>query len=143
MRTRVVAAVIRREGRVLVARRPEGKRHAGLWEFPGGKVGDGESVAEALARELQEELGVELASHGPEIFAFPDPGSEYFIHFHAARIVGSPRAIDHVEIRWCDGESLTRLEMAPADTRFARLLALELSPEGGRGGDVAGAEDDS
>lgn len=133
-RVRVVAAVIRRAGRVLVARRPDGKRHAGLWEFPGGKVADGESARDALARELREELGVGLESHGPEICAFPDPGSEHSVHFHPVRILGSPRAIDHAELRWCDGEALASLDMAPADARVARFLVAELSGETHWGG---------
>ena len=58
----VVSAVVLvdREGRVLLARRPEGKSMAGLWEFPGGKVQEGESPEFALCRELEEELGIEV-----------------------------------------------------------------------------------
>ncbi len=57
-RVRVVGAVIERRGAVLMARRPPGRRHAGLWEFPGGKVEPGEDDATALARELLEEMAV-------------------------------------------------------------------------------------
>ena len=56
----VTAAVIGREGRVLLCRRPQGKRCAGLWEFPGGKVEPGETLAACLVRECREELGVSL-----------------------------------------------------------------------------------
>ncbi len=55
----VAAALFDEAGRVLIAQRPEGKHMAGWWEFPGGKVADGESDPEALVRELREELGVE------------------------------------------------------------------------------------
>ncbi|RZA12477.1 MAG: NUDIX domain-containing protein, partial [Lysobacteraceae bacterium] len=59
-RIQVVAGVLRdAQGRVLLARRPEGRDLAGLWEFPGGKVEPGETPANALARELREELGIE------------------------------------------------------------------------------------
>ena len=57
----VVAAVIHdEEGRVLLAQRPEGRHMGGLWEFPGGKIDDGEAPGEALVRELDEELGIEI-----------------------------------------------------------------------------------
>ena len=55
----VVAAIVRREGRILAVRRPAGKPLAGYWEFPGGKVESGESLAQALRRELAEELGMD------------------------------------------------------------------------------------
>jgi mutator protein MutT len=64
----VLAAVIRRDGRLLVARRPAHKRHGGLWEFPGGKVEEGESWADAAARERKEELGVDVARTGEPLF---------------------------------------------------------------------------
>ena len=65
-RLRVVAAAIFDDaGRVLIAQRPEGKHMAGWWEFPGGKVAYGESDAEALVRELREELGVEDPARSP------------------------------------------------------------------------------
>jgi 8-oxo-dGTP diphosphatase len=61
----VAAALVDGDGRVLLAQRPEGKSLAGLWEFPGGKIEAGETVAQALTRELQEELGITIASPQP------------------------------------------------------------------------------
>src|SRR5690606_20769929 len=61
---RVLAAVIRRDGRWLVCRRPAHKRHGGLWEFPGGKLEPGESLLEAATRELEEELAVRVTGVG-------------------------------------------------------------------------------
>jgi 8-oxo-dGTP diphosphatase len=66
-RVLVVAAVIRREGKILVAQRPHDKHQGGLWEFPGGKVEPGETVQQALARELAEELGITPAACAPLI----------------------------------------------------------------------------
>lgn len=60
-----VGVLIREDGRVLLASRPEGKPWAGYWEFPGGKLEDGETVHQALVRELDEELGVRLADSFP------------------------------------------------------------------------------
>ncbi len=63
-------ALIDADGRVLLARRPEGKKMAGLWEFPGGKLDPGETPEAALIRELHEELGIEVAGHCLAPFAF-------------------------------------------------------------------------
>ncbi len=63
-------ALIDTDGRVLLARRPEGKKMAGLWEFPGGKLDPGETPEAAVIRELQEELGIDIASNCLAPFAF-------------------------------------------------------------------------
>ena len=67
------AALVDADGRVLLTRRPEGKTMAGLWEFPGGKVGDGETPEEALVRELEEELGID--HDGPGAAALESPAA--------------------------------------------------------------------
>lgn len=117
----VVAAVIRRGDTVLLARRPPEKRHGGLWEFPGGKLQEGESAEGAARRELREELDLALDALGPELFAVADPESAFRIQFHLAVVQGTPKALEHAEIRWCDGPSLARLDLAPADAQFARF----------------------
>jgi len=118
--TPVVAAVIRRGDSVLLGLRPEGKRHASTWEFPGGKVLDGESFAAALARELREELRVSLVRAGESMFAARDPGSRFEIHFVPVEIEGDPRALEHGELRWVPVSELGSLALAPADARFAK-----------------------
>ena len=65
----VAAGILVRDGRVLLARRPDGKHLAGLWEFPGGKVEPGDSPEAALVRELREELGLEISRFRPFLFA--------------------------------------------------------------------------
>lgn len=121
----VVASVIRRNGRVLVCKRPEGKRHAGLWEFPGGKVRPGESVAGAVRREILEELGLKVESVGETLFTARDPGSPYVILFVETAVSGEPEALEHEEVQWLRPEALSSLPLAPADRRFvaARLLS--------------------
>lgn len=124
----VVAAVVRRADRFLVARRPPSKRHGGLWEFPGGKVLDGESDREALERELGEELDVGLRSVGETLFEAGDPGTAFVIRFRRVRIRGEPRALEHTEIRWVPRSALPALALAPGDARFVEE---RLSPEAG------------
>ena len=117
---RVLAAVIRRDGRYLVGRRPTGKRHEGLFEFPGGKVHPGESDAQALGRELAEELDLVLEEAGRVLFSAADPGSRFRVHFVEVRARGTPAALEHVELRWATAEELAadRLPLAPSDARF-------------------------
>jgi 8-oxo-dGTP diphosphatase len=75
------AVLIRADGATLLAQRPDGKAYAGYWEFPGGKIEAGEPVAEALRREIREELGVEIEHAYPwitRVFAYP------VLHFPAS-----------------------------------------------------------
>jgi mutator protein MutT len=117
----VVASVIHREDRVLVAKRPKHKRHGGLWEFPGGKMLEGESILDAVSRELLEELGVATVSVGDIVFASQD--EEFLIQFVEAQIDGEPESIEHSEIRWVMPTELEKLSMAPTDEKFvARYL---------------------
>jgi mutator protein MutT len=117
---RVVAAVIERDGRYLVARRPEGKRHSGLWEFPGGKVEPGESDAEATRRELREELGVEVQAIGDELAQWHDPNSPFHIIFLSVQISDEPQCIEHMALAWLAPEDLVACRLAPSDRRFVR-----------------------
>jgi len=120
----VVAAVIHREGRYLLGRRPLAKRHGGLWEFPGGKVDEGESLMDAARRELREELGVRTASIGACLFAMADEGSAFMIEFHEVDIDGTPVAREHDVIGWFTPDELRSMALAPVDAQFvARLTA--------------------
>jgi 8-oxo-dGTP diphosphatase len=114
----VIAAVVRRDGRYLVARRPLGKRHGGMWEFPGGKVHDGENLLDAVRRELKEELGVVVVGLGRERFRARDPGSSFLILFVETRIKGEPSPLEHTALRWSSPGELARLSLAPSDRRF-------------------------
>lgn len=115
----VLAAVIRSGNRLLVGRRPREKRHGGLWEFPGGKLLEGESRAAAADRELREELGVRLVRLGRTLHSRRDPGSPFVIHFVEAEIEGDPVAREHEELRWVGASELAELALAPADAGFA------------------------
>lgn len=118
----VVAAVVERDGRYLVARRPEHKRHGGLWEFPGGKVQDGEDMAAAVRRELLEELELETRWVGNVLGSETDEGSPFVIHFVATEIAGTVRPAEHSEVGWFTLEEMGALAMAPGDARFVKRL---------------------
>ncbi len=120
-------ALIDTDGRVLIARRPEGKAMAGLWEFPGGKVEPGESPEETLARELHEELGVEIcvpclsplifASHGYENFHLLMP------LYACRKWTGLPVAREGQALKWVRPAKLADYPFVPADKPLLPLIA--------------------
>lgn len=120
MPIRVLAAVVHREDRVLICRRPAHKRHGNLWEFPGGKVEAGESDLEAAQRELDEELAVAVTGVGAVTFSVHDPGSEFVIEFLPVAIDGEPQAMEHSEMAWVTYEESLTYELAPSDRRYVQ-----------------------
>jgi mutator protein MutT len=118
----VIAAVIHRDGRYLVGRRPPEKRHGGLWEFPGGKVHDGEALLTAADRELTEELGLRAIMAGAVLYSSSDGDSPFVIHFVEVEAEGDPVPIEHSEVGWFTLAELAALPLAPADARFVQTL---------------------
>ena len=118
----VVAAVIRRRGRYLLARRPSEKRHGDLWEFPGGKLDHGEDVDRAARRELSEELALTVVHVGAALHSVRDPEAPFLIHFHAVTAEGDPEALEHSAVRWFTLDELVDLPLAPADRRFVSWM---------------------
>ncbi|MCH2469795.1 MAG: (deoxy)nucleoside triphosphate pyrophosphohydrolase [Gemmatimonadetes bacterium] len=118
----VVAAVIQRDGRYLVGRRPPDKRHGGLWEFPGGKVDAGESMLDAIRRELIEELAVSTSHIGRTLFSSRDGDTPFVIHFVEVEIEGEPVPREHTEVAWVTPSELGALSLAPADAAFVGEL---------------------
>ena len=119
----VAAAVIERDGRLLVTRRLAGTHLAGTWEFPGGKCEEGESLARCLARELLEELGV-AARIGETLMTtthhYPERAIE--LHFMRCEIDGQPQAMLHQEMRWIARDDLDALDFPPADAALIEQL---------------------
>jgi 8-oxo-dGTP diphosphatase len=119
-------ALVDADGRVLIARRPDGKPMAGLWEFPGGKVEDGERPEQTLIRELKEDLGIEdcLAPLAFASHAYPD--------FHllmplyvCRRWEGMVTATEGQQLAWVRPNRLRDYEMPPADVPLiSHLIAL-------------------
>ena len=121
-RVAVIAAVIQRGDKYLLGQRPESKRHGGLWEFPGGKVHDGESRLEAILRELAEELALKVVRIERLLFSVVDKGSPYVIEFVETIIEGTPIPYEHSEIAWLTIGELDELRLAPADAALAAHL---------------------
>lgn len=125
----VVGAVIIRDGRVLACRRSADKPAAGLWEFPGGKVEPRESPQQALARELEEELGLVDVSVGRLICRETTsvPGSPaidlacYLVHSEQT----SNESSDHDAFHWCAVDELSELEWAEPDLPTVTRLVLD------------------
>jgi 8-oxo-dGTP diphosphatase len=120
----VAAAVVERDGRVLVTRRLQGTHLEGFWEFPGGKCDPGETLDACLLRELREELGVD-AVVGAEILAtshtYPERRVE--LHFFSVDLSGEPAPRLGQEMKWITRDELRVLPLPPADAELVDLLA--------------------
>jgi 8-oxo-dGTP diphosphatase len=124
----LAGALCDREGRVLLAERPAGKHLAGMWEFPGGKREPGEAPLAALARELDEELGITLVEAVP-LIRVPWCYHERGLLLDAWRVTqwrGEPRSLEGQGLRWCLPAQADPATLAPADR--AILQALRLPP---------------
>jgi 8-oxo-dGTP diphosphatase len=122
----VACALIDAEGRVLLARRPEGKKMAGLWEFPGGKMNPGETPEAALARELKEELGIAVEEKNLAPFAFASHPCEGF-HlmmplYLCRRWQGKPHGRENQALAWVAPDRLVEYPMPPADRPLIPML---------------------
>jgi 8-oxo-dGTP diphosphatase len=129
---RVAAGIVPQGDRYLLQRRPPGTHMAGYWEFPGGKLEEGETPAAALAREMREELGVEIDGVRPLwVIRHAYDDREVELHFLAARIVGGePRAFHADAIGWYAPAAMAGLPILPADLEIVeRLTPGLLGPE--------------
>jgi 8-oxo-dGTP diphosphatase len=121
----VVAGLIEREGKILIGQRKSGSRHALKWEFPGGKVERGETAAQALVRELCEELSIE-AEAGAEIaqygYQYPNRLPISLTFLRVARYTGEPRNLVFEQIRWETRDRLPDYDFLDGDTDFVHRL---------------------
>ena len=122
----VVAALIRRNGKILICQRAPGQNHAGKWEFPGGKVESGETAEGALERELREELAID-AQIGVEIerytFTYAGKSPILLIFFDVLRYAGEPENQVFARIEWADPKDLPSYDFLEGDVDFVRRLA--------------------
>lgn len=126
----VAIALQRTDGRILMQQRPEGKAHAGLWEFPGGKVELGESPEQALVREIAEELAITVRIEDLDSFTFASggalPGSDsrsiLLLLYRCHQWQGEPQNLDAAAIDWFELNDLMALPMPPLDVPLAKRL---------------------
>jgi 8-oxo-dGTP diphosphatase len=122
----VVAAVIERDGKVLICQRRAGQHFGGKWEFPGGKVEAREGFREALERELREELAI-MAAIGEEIaryqYIYPGRPPIQLIFFRVTEFEGEPVNVVFEQIRWEKTANITAYDFLDGDVEFVKSLA--------------------
>jgi len=129
----VAAALIAREGRILVTQRKEGDDRSLLWEFPGGKVEEGEEPRQAVERELREELGIEgeVGSIFDATFYFYPEHPILLLVYHCQIKGGIPRPLGCRDLRWANLNELRELTMPPADEPIRSHLLFSGTQGGG------------
>ena len=119
-------ALIDTDGRILMCQRPDGKSHAGKWEFPGGKIEDGETAEETIVRELREELGIEPCKSCLQPFTFASHAYDDFDLlmplFLCRQWDGFARPVEGQTFKWLFPDRLLELDLVPADIALAREL---------------------
>lgn len=121
----VVAAVVEEDDAFLVTRRPDGVHLAGMWEFPGGKIDSAESHADALRREMREELDADVDVRDlvfTTTHAYPERTVALF--FYRCALRQRPRPLLGQEMRWVRRSELSSLGFPPADEELIRLLSI-------------------
>jgi 8-oxo-dGTP diphosphatase len=122
----VVAAILERDGRVLIGQRKAEQSHPLQWEFPGGKVEAGETPAQALARELEEELGItDAAGEQMTRYAYTYPGKNpiELIFYRVTSFRGEPHNLVFHELRWEPPGRMGDFDFVEGDRDFLRVLA--------------------
>ncbi|MEK9683021.1 MAG: (deoxy)nucleoside triphosphate pyrophosphohydrolase [Rhodospirillaceae bacterium] len=122
----VAAALVDRDGRVLVTKRPEGKTMSGLWEFPGGKIERGELPEAALIRELKEELGIDVTENCLAPLSFASHSYDQFhllMPLFVCRVwKGQVQARENQALKWVRPKNLIDFPMPPADRPLIAIL---------------------
>jgi len=122
----VAAAVIERDGRILIGRRKRGARHALKWEFPGGKLEPGETPRTALVRELREELAIHaVIGEQLDFYNFQYPGAPLtrLFFYRVTEFSGEPQNLDFEQIVWALPSLLSTYDFLEGDIAFVRKLA--------------------
>ncbi|SET11073.1 8-oxo-dGTP diphosphatase [Natronincola peptidivorans] len=123
------AIIVDQEGRILIAKRKEGQKRGGLWEFPGGKIEVGETPEKCLKRELKEEMNIDIKVNeyfGENIYAYEDITIK-LLAYYAEILKGSIQLKDHDTYKWVKSKSLGNYAFAAADVQFVKeLIKVEL-----------------
>ncbi|MEQ9209202.1 MAG: 8-oxo-dGTP diphosphatase MutT [Pseudomonadales bacterium] len=121
---RVAVGVIVRNGQICISLRPDHLHKGGCWEFPGGKIDEGETVESALARELGEELGIEVISTSPIIdidWAYPEKNVRLEV-LQVNEFIGEPRGLENQQVRWIPVGDLIEYQFPEANRAIVEAL---------------------
>ena len=120
----VVCAIIVSEGRFFLARRPENKDSGGLWEFPGGKVDEGETYQEAIVREIKEELSLDVVAHQvyPSVVKTNDLGTIELIPIRVLAFGYDVELTEHSDYKWCDISDADSMSLCPGDEEILQMI---------------------
>lgn len=120
----VTAGLVWENGKVLIAKRPQGSHLGGLWEFPGGKQEEGETLEACLEREIEEELDLKVKAAQRLLTVEHEYESRSIsLHvFSCTSLGGQPRAVQNQEFRWVDPSELEKLRFPPADLEIIKFL---------------------
>jgi len=121
---KVTAAILEKDGQIIIAQRKSSDHLSGLWEFPGGKIEPGETPEECLARELKEEFDIDVEVGellGSNVHHY-DHISIELMAYRASWVSGAITMNDHKAYRWVTVDQLTEYEFAPADVPFVEIL---------------------
>ena len=122
---KVVAAILQKEDKILIARKKQGKPLAGYFEFPGGKVEEGETPEESLIRELMEEMNIKIAVKeyiGESIYDYGNDKVISLLGYTAEIIDGEIKLSDHDRYEWVTLEQINNYKIAPADIPLINKL---------------------
>ncbi len=120
----VVTGLIRKNGKVLVGQRPVGHSLAGQWEFPGGKIEKGETPEQALARELNEELGIEADIGTLKLASTHNYGDTgiLILFYEVLFWKGEPKTVHHMDLKWIEPNELHTLQIPEANKKILHRL---------------------
>jgi len=123
----VTAAIIEQDGRTLITQRPDGSRHAGKWEFPGGKLEPGESPRQALERELREELALEVEAGEvvETLYHRYEWGAVLILAYRCRILSGTLQHLQVSDHRWVAGEEMKGYDFLDADRPLVERLSLQ------------------
>lgn len=121
----VVAGVLFREGRLMLCRRPEGKELAGKWEFPGGKLEEGESPEQALERELREELAIDVCVGRVIDVLRAQQGRDILLMFYRCDTNDEPDTQEGALVRFVEPQTAGEMDLAPMDRLFVQRGGVE------------------
>lgn len=120
----MVAGIIQKNGKYLIAQRKRSLNGGGFWEFPGGKVEPGENYSQALIRELKEELDIDVELgefFGENIVRFGEKKYHLFA-YHIKNFIGEPKLIDHDDLRWVSAKEFINFDFIEGDKLFIKRL---------------------